>query len=241
MDTFVRSPPFPQDPPRRRRAARRWARSGTPLRWAATSRRKTAGGGGPGGHPPKTGRLSREDEAWLESLRPWAVSLLRTSSRIGDDAEDAVQEAFTVATQQWHSFGAVPDVPERTARRRWLSVVLFRTAERLHQARARALDRPGELGLEGASTVESHEAKVQARELFARLQQSTTPERWRAWMLHEVDGVSIEEIARQEGRPFGTVYNRIRLARLDFDAALARDAASERVRASLPSTRKRRP
>ncbi len=229
MDTFVRSSPFPQDPPRRRRPARRWARPGTPLRWAATSRRKTAGGGGAGGPPPKTGRLSREDEAWLESMRPWAVALLRASSRIGDDAEDAVQEAFTVAAQQWQTFGSVPDLPERTARRRWLSVVLFRTAERLHQARARALDLPGELGLEGPSTAESHEAKVQARELFGLLQQSTTPERWRAWMLHEVDGVSIEEIARQEGRPFGTVYNRIRLARLDFDAALARHAASDRA------------
>ena len=175
--------------------------------------------------------MSREDEAWLESLRPWAVRLLQTSSSIAADAEDAVQEAFTVAAEQWHSFGAVPDLPERTARRRWLSVVLFRTAGRLQQARARALDLPGELGLEGPSTVESHEAKVQARELFGQLQQSTTPERWRAWMLHEVDGVSIEEIARQEGRPFGTIYNRLRLARADFDAALARHAASERARA----------
>ena len=175
--------------------------------------------------------MSREDEAWLESMRPWAVSLLRTSSRIGDDAEDAVQEAFTVAAQQWHSFGAVPELPERTARRRWLSVVLLRTAGRLQEARARALDLPGELGLEAPSTVESHEAKVQARELFGQLQQSTTPERWRAWMLHEVDGVSIEEIARQEGRPFASIYNRLRLARLDFDAALARHAASEKARA----------
>ena len=229
MDSFVRSSPFPQDPPRPRRPARRWARPGTPLRWAATSRRKGAGGGGSGGRPPKAGRLSREDEAWLESLRPWAVRLLQASSSIADDAEDAVQEAFTVAAQQWHAFGAVPELPERTARRRWLSVVLFRAAGRLRQARARALDLPGELGLEGPSTVESHEAKVQARELFGQLQQSTTPERWRAWMLHEVDGVAIEEIARQEGRPFATIYNRLRLARIDFDAALARHAASEKA------------
>jgi DNA-directed RNA polymerase specialized sigma24 family protein len=175
--------------------------------------------------------MSREDEAWLESMRPWAVGLLRTSTRIGDDAEDAVQETFVLAARHWHSFGAVPELADRTARRRWLSVVLFRAAGRLQHARARALDRPSELGLEEPSTVESHEGKVQARELFGQLQQSTTPERWRAWLMHEVDGVSIEEIARQEGRPFATIYDRLRRARADFDAALVRDAASERAHA----------
>ena len=154
------------------------------------------------------------------------MQLLQATPSLATEAEDAVQEAFTVAAAEWHSFGAVPDLPERTARRRWLGVVLFRIAGQLRTARSRALDLPAELGLQQPSTVESHEEAVSAREIFTQLQQSTTPERWRAWVLHEVDGVSLEEIARQEGRPFGTVSTRIRQARADFDAALARQAAS---------------
>ena len=60
------------------------------------------------------------------------------------------------------------------------------------------------------------------------IQRTTSADRWRAWIAHEVDGVSVAEIARQEGRPRATIYNLLRLARQDFAAAMARDAVGER-------------
>ena len=116
-------------------------------------------------------------------------------------------------------------MPERIARGRWLYVVLVRYAQQLQQARARAIERAsGELAEEPA--VESAESVTSARQILAQLQQCTTRERWRAWLMHEVDEVPVPEIARQERRPQATIYNRLRLAREDFAAAFAREAAA---------------
>ena len=49
---------------------------------------------------------------------------------------------------------------------------------------------------------------------------ATSPERWRTWLAFEVDGVPVAEIARQEGAPQATIYNRVRLAREDLAAML---------------------
>ena len=62
---------------------------------------------------------------------------------------------------------------------------------------------------------------------LAFLQPSTSAQRSRAWLAHEVDGVPVREIARQEWRPAATSYHRIRCARRDLKAALRRDEHSE--------------
>jgi RNA polymerase sigma-70 factor (ECF subfamily) len=244
MDSFVRSRLIFQDSALDLRPARRFPRRGRPLRWAATSRRPPPGkpsGGGGSGRPPRSAPppLSREDADWLESLRPWALKLVQRAGGLSADAEDVVQQAFAQAAARWDTFGAVPDLPERTARRRWLQVVLFRTAELVRDARARDLESPLGAAVEPAP-VESQESAASTRQLLARLQASTTPERWRAWLLHEVDEVPIAEIARQEGRPAATIYNRLRLAREDFKSAFARDAAAVKApRGVRPAPRRR--
>ena len=70
--------------------------------------------------------------------------------------------------------------------------------------------------------VPSHEGPISARDTLRALEQCTTPERWRAWLLFAVDGVSAREIARQEGRPLATIHNLLRLAKRDFTAAVRR-------------------
>ena len=84
----------------------------------------------------------------------------------------------------------------------------------------------------------SPEVRVSARETRSSLQRTTSPDRWRAWIAHEVDGVSVAEIARQEGRPRATIYNLLRLARQDFAAAMARDAVADRGPAPRRSRRR---
>jgi DNA-directed RNA polymerase specialized sigma24 family protein len=227
LGLLVRSSPTLQLSASARRPARRWPRHGTPLRWASASRRTPPGKppGGSGAPPSGPRPIPAEDAAWLETLRPWATQLARRTGIHAVDAEDVVQQTFTEAAARWHSFGDVPDMPEHTARRRWIYVVLVRNARGLRRTRARAMERAaGEAADELA--VDSAESATSAREILAHLQQSTTPERWRAWLMHEVDAVPVAEIARQEGRPVATVHNRLRLAREDFTAAFAREAAA---------------
>lgn len=67
--------------------------------------------------------------------------------------------------------------------------------------------------------------------------------RWRIWVSHEVDGVSVAEIARRDGLSIATVYNHLRLARRDLAAALGREAATGTgplVRRGLPADKKPR-
>lgn len=67
------------------------------------------------------------------------------------------------------------------------------------------------------------------KETLATLRAATTPERWRA-ILARAKGISVAEIAAREGVPAGTIYTRLRLARQDFAAALAREDAAIYIR-----------
>lgn len=82
-------------------------------------------------------------------------------------------------------------------------------------------------GDEGA--LPSPEAWLVAKSMLRFLRASTTPERWRAVMAY-AKGITVAEIAARERVPVATIYTRIRLARLDFAAALARDDAAIYVR-----------
>jgi DNA-directed RNA polymerase specialized sigma24 family protein len=214
-----------------RRPARRWPRRGAPLRWGPSGRNRRSPGspGGAGSGPPvaKQSTISREDAAWLDSLRPWARGIARRVGVNDSDREDVVQEAFTVAAIQWSAFVARADVPARTARRRWLAEVLFRIAYsfRGKANRARTRESRGFEGAENVTGATSHEGPISARELLRALEGATTAERWRVWVAYEIDEVAVPEIARQEGRTVPTIYTLLRLARKSFAAALAREAA----------------
>ncbi len=136
-----------------------------------------------------------------------------------------MQEGFERIVTDWATFAPAPELPERSARRRWIAGELLNAGRRVREVGRRIQKRELPAGGSGhASVATSPEARVSARETLRSLQRTTSPDRWRAWMAHEVDGVSVAEIARQEGRPRATIYNLLRLAREDFAAALARDA-----------------
>jgi DNA-directed RNA polymerase specialized sigma24 family protein len=79
------------------------------------------------------------------------------------------------------------------------------------------------------AAVPSAEGLVMARRTLRFLRTSTTPERWRAVRAYAC-GVPASAIADREHVPTATVYDRMRRARLDFDAALRREDASIYVR-----------
>ena len=175
---------------------------------------------------PAHGTLTQKDALWLFSLRPWAAAICRRLGLRGQDVEDATQSAFTSALSSWALFHHNEELPLLEQRRCWFAAIVWRCASKLRYRR----DRQKHVERRGASELPqsfpSHECRVAARAILRKLPYSTTPERWRVWAAYRVHGVPVEDIAIIEGRPLGTIYNLLRLARTDFVSALRREAAA---------------
>lgn len=226
---------------RARRAARTWRTwrtvpRGVPLRWAAGRPRgrdvprlpRPIGSGGncdPLGGDRVT--LTSRDAEWLAAMRPWALLLVVRFSVRPQDIDDVVQEAFAIAAIHWATFLPPHTEPDEVARRRWLARILFNTAarhrQRLHRRRRREIEWSD--ALEASLPPRPARDPAADRELLDKLQHATTASRWRTWRAYEIDGVPVEEIARQEGRSIPGIYHRLEHARRDLATALRRDAA----------------
>ncbi len=160
--------------------------------------------------------------------RRWIAGHLLNAGRRVRDARRRIQSHELPAGGTGHTSGGSGHTPGGSA---------HTSGGSAHTSGGSAHTSGGSAHTSGAAT--SPEAHVSARETLRRLQRSTSPDRWRAWIAHEVDGVPVAEIARQEGRPRATIYNLLRLARQDFAAAMAREAVAER--APGPRRGRRRP
>jgi RNA polymerase sigma factor (sigma-70 family) len=178
---------------------------------------------GPSGPPSPP---APSDLAAFAMLRPWAVKMARYLGARPVEEEDITQEALLLAARDLGSFLAPLDVPRETALRRWIVGILAHVLE-AHRDHARrhqpAPHDPASVDPRGRT-----EARAVLRHLLQTFPSATTPERWRVWLAREVDGVPVAEIARQEGAPESTIYNRLRLARVDLAAMLAREEAAAR-------------
>lgn len=108
--------------------------------------------------------------------------------------------------------------------RAWLFAFAFRIASRyrrLSYNRYEQLDSPPELADPAPGAVEQlvHE---QALQLALQALDSLELTRRAVFILHELDGYSIPEVARTVGIPLNTAYSRLRLAREDFQKAARR-------------------
>lgn len=176
---------------------------------------------------------SPEVRASLATLRPWALKMARYFGARADDREDVVHDAFVRAARDLGYFLAPLDVPRETALRRWIVGILANVVLE-HQRRARRASKrssgvaPDDLDAERGDHGAAVEARADLRRILQAFPAETSPERWRAWLASEVDGVPVAEIARQEGSPESTIYNRLRLAREDLAAMLSRHEATAR-------------
>ena len=167
---------------------------------------------------------------WLDSLLPWAHAVARRSGLPEADLEELLRETFLTASAKWAFFVPPPEVPPMVARRSWVAGILWnlthRRLLRVLPERSVVLPHKDDELVDGA--IDSHESSVVSGDLLRSLQHATTPERWRVSFAYSSQGLSVEEIARREQRPAGTICNLLRLARLDFAAALRREAAAAR-------------
>lgn len=164
-----------------------------------------------------------DSAAWRELYDSHFDFAWRTARRLGlpdADVEDAVQDAFHVAWQHlgeftWGRFST------------WLyRIVANVVAAKLRRQRVR--DVFGSL-LGKREALEGVEERLEARHTLKtveRLLRKLSREKREAFALHEIEGLSHEQIAELTGARIETIRTRLFYARKEF-AALARESGVE--------------
>lgn len=160
---------------------------------------------------------SEQDRARLERLfATYHVVVWRTLRRRGlseDAAADATQETFLIAA------GRLTDIQPESERAFLVSTAL-RVARTLGRKTTRwHLDGEMDLRTSGAGDSSDKQADIQ---LCDAALSKLNPEIAEVFVLYEIEGLSSPEIADLLGIPLGSVASRLRRAREQFRAAVAR-------------------
>lgn len=134
--------------------------------------------------------------------------------------EDAVQDVFLVVHRRADAFEA------RSSLRTWLFGIAHRVAADYRRARRRKgstdpLDELADELADGSPNPESIVARERDRALVLRAIDQLEEEKRIVFTLAEIEGESVVDIAAALGLNTNTAYTRLRLARRDFQAALA--------------------
>jgi RNA polymerase sigma-70 factor (ECF subfamily) len=147
-----------------------------------------------------------------------------------DAIDDVVQEIFIVVHAR------LPTVERPASLRSWLYGVVRRTVSTHHRARHTRNARES-----GSASVDDNASPMQPSpldlavlsaevQLLWRLLGELNPPKREVLVLAELEEMTVPEIAEAVGIPLNTAYSRLRAARLEFNEALARDAAKQRTR-----------
>jgi RNA polymerase sigma-70 factor (ECF subfamily) len=153
-------------------------------------------------------------------------SLLRLGVPL-EAVDDAVQDVFLVAHRRLSEF------EQRSAIRTWLFGIALRVAQE-HARRRRKHGAPrevdAELPDERAPDPLEQAARSEAKSLLYALLAQLDEQKRTAFILSEIEGMSVPEIAAGLGVNVNTLTSRLRAARKQFEAALAR----HRVKSTFP-------
>jgi RNA polymerase sigma-70 factor, ECF subfamily len=154
---------------------------------------------------------------------PYVWRALRSLGVAEGDAEDVSQEVFLVVHRR------LDDYDPRYALRTWLYGICLRAAaayrRRPHVRREQAVAEVPDAACDAAQ----HEALERARlraELDAALAGLDDDKR-AAYVLHELEGLPVAEVARAMGCPLQTAYSRLVAARRHVEACFRRTHAPE--------------
>lgn len=164
-------------------------------------------------------RLVARDERALaeliEAIAPWLLGMAQALLSDPDEAEEVVQEAFTII---WNRIGQVPDEPRgllawtlRTTRNR----AIDRLRSRKRRDRKFAHVAANGMNGEPVAAAEPDEAGTPGwhvhRTVHAALQALPREQHFVVWLAF-FQGLTQTEIAERLGIPIGTVKTRLRLA-----------------------------
>lgn len=154
---------------------------------------------------------------------------LRRLGVMDRDVEDKCQEVFVVAHRRWAEF-----VDRGHGPRAWLFQIVLRVASEARRHRRRhpvdpdggvAQDRQSIEGLQAEAV-----ARKEALDLLDRALGAIDMGRRAVLVLHEIEQMTAPEIARSLELPLNTVYSRLRVARVELDAELARLSSADTAR-----------
>jgi RNA polymerase sigma-70 factor (ECF subfamily) len=154
--------------------------------------------------------------------------LHRTLQRLGaapSDLEDLAHEVFLVVHRRWADFDA--SLPLRP----WLFGIAFRIVS-AHRKRAnREVPRSWDAWLEiedlGPRPDEAAELRQNRARVLAALERVPLARR-AVLVMHDLDGVSMRDIASALSIPLFTSYSRLRKARRELEGALRREMERDR-------------
>jgi RNA polymerase sigma-70 factor (ECF subfamily) len=130
--------------------------------------------------------------------------------------EDVCHDVFITAWKR------MPDYDRSRPIRPWLFGIAYRVASDLRNrasTQREVLDDEADV-VDPAQSPHEHAEAAQARKLVARALESIPIERRGVFVMHDIDGTAIPEVAETFGIPLNTAYSRLRLARRDFESAV---------------------
>jgi RNA polymerase sigma-70 factor (ECF subfamily) len=173
--------------------------------------------------PPAT---PTADAACLEAFQRDLDHVYRTLQRLGttpSDADDLVQEVFLALRQSWSK------VDHARPLRPFLFGIMFRIVAALRRKRRREVTRALiEVADAGPTPDDLLAAKRARRIVLSALDQIPLPRR-AAFIMHEIDGVPVKEVATLLGVAQFTVYSRLRKARSEFKRIVRRLVSNGRL------------
>lgn len=169
----------------------------------------------------------RDVPPFAEVFRTYSSFVWRVLLRLGvaeADVDDVAQEVFLGVHRNLDKFEG------RCSLRTWVYGICHRRAvDYRRRARVRPelyADEPPEQGV--AADQEQGMALSQARVHLARVLDSLDEEKRTVFVLFDIEGVPMDEVAEIVGCPLQTAYSRLYAARRKLEATLARKGADRR-------------
>jgi RNA polymerase sigma-70 factor (ECF subfamily) len=134
------------------------------------------------------------------------------------DVEDLTHDVFLVAYRHFADYDAARPI------RPWLFGIAVRVvlAYRRKAGHQREVMRPQLEAIDEQTPVDEQLAAQQARALVLRALDAIASDRRPVFIMHDIDGHPMPDIAEALAIPLNTGYSRLRLARQDFAAAVER-------------------
>jgi RNA polymerase sigma-70 factor, ECF subfamily len=185
-------------------------------------------------NPPWPDAVPRGDAPALPSFHDvyeqYFDFVWRSVHRLGvafPSIDDAAQDVFVIAHAKLAGFEG------RSSLKTWLFGIVVNVARAYRRAHKRsAAQHAADPDTLAAATTDPHERLValeSARQLYEVLEE-LSDERREVFVLMELEEMPAPEVAQALGLKLNTVYSRLRHARHDFEAAVARRAARDEWR-----------
>ncbi|MFO0602018.1 MAG: sigma-70 family RNA polymerase sigma factor [Polyangiales bacterium] len=163
-----------------------------------------------------------DDDGFTRLYRSESAHVMNTLRRLGvrpSDLEDVAVDVFVAVHRRWAEYD-----PARPARP-WVRAFAVRAAADYRKSARVRREVAQELDVELRDPAPAADERVADREkqrLVLEALDALAPERREVFVLHELEGCAMPEVAAALEVPLNTAYSRLRLGREEFAAAVRR-------------------